>query len=341
MSRGERTALMDEKANETDAPMVRHTALLDVVVSRRSRETADVALIELAASTSAPLPAFTAGSHVDMHLPNGIIRQYSICSDPSEGGPYRFGVLLAPRSRGGSRAVHALRTGEVIKISPPRNQFAIDETATKTILVGGGIGITPLVSMSYRLHSMGAVFELNYCARGRLQAAFQKRLSTSPFSKNVRWHFDGSDGLTSFEPSRDLPLPDEGSHLYVCGPLGFMKYVVDAASAAGWSQSRIHTEAFEPPPSSMDDPEFTVIAKRSGRTVTVRPGQSIAQALSEAGISVTVSCEQGICGTCLTPVLDGVPEHRDRYQSQSEHSANSFIALCCSRSSSKTLVLDI
>lgn len=313
---------------------------LDVIVSRRSRETADIALIELVASESGALPDFTAGSHVDFHLPNGIVRQYSICSDPAESGLYRFGVLLSNRSRGGSRAAHALKVGDSIKIGVPRNQFALQENAPKTILVAGGIGITPLMSMAYRLHSLGAPFELIYCARDRLKAAFQKRLTNAAFSRNIRWRFDKSDGSTSFSPS-DLPSPDEGTHLYVCGPTGFMNYVVEAGAGIGWSRSNIHTETFEPILPRNDDREFTVVARRSGKTVTVRSGQSIAQALKEAGIPVTVSCEQGICGTCLVPVLEGVPEHRDRYQSDLEHSTNSLVALCCSRSKSNTLVLDI
>lgn len=332
--------LMDQKVKQSSGVIARQSTRLDVTVSRRSRETADVALIELVASDCGKLPGFTAGSHVDFHLPNGIVRQYSICSDPADSGLYRFGVLLANRSRGGSRAAHALKVGESIKIGVPRNQFTLEENALKTILVGGGIGITPLMSMAYRLHSLGAPFELIYCARDRLKAAFRKRLTSAALSQNIRWRFDKPDGSTSFNSS-DLPSPNGETHLYVCGPSGFMNYVVESATRTGWSRSNIHTETFEPFAPSEDDREFTVVAQRSGKTVTVRSGQSMAQALTGAGISVTVSCEQGICGTCLVPVLEGVPEHRDRYQSDLEHSANSLVALCCSRSKSNTLVLDI
>ena len=335
-----RTDMEDEKISASTGGVSRHRGLLEVTVSRRSRETADVALIELVATGAEKLPVFTAGSHIDMHLPNGLIRQYSISNDPAESGLYRLGVLLTARSRGGSRSAHALRAGEIIKIGQPRNHFGLFETAKKTVLVGGGIGITPLMSMSYRLHSIGASFELIHCSRSRVKAAFLKRLSTTAFAPNIRWCFDNADGSTSFDP-QTLPQPDLGTHLYVCGPAGFMNYVVSAAEKAGWSKSSIHIESFEPSLPGEDDLEFTVIAKRSGKTITVRSNQSMAQALREAGIPVTVSCEQGICGTCLVPVLDGVPEHRDRYQSDLELSTNSLVALCCSRSKSKTLVLDI
>ncbi|MBR0911553.1 PDR/VanB family oxidoreductase [Bradyrhizobium japonicum] len=331
---------MDDNSTKSDGTTAREAALLDVTVSRRSRETADIALVELVAAGSGKLPSFTAGSHVDFHLPNGVMRQYSICSDPADTGIYRFGVLLTSRSRGGSRAVHALKVGESIKIGVPRNQFALDEGARKTILVGGGIGITPLLSMAYRLHALGASFELIYCARDRLKAAFQKRLSNSAFSQNIRWRFDKVDGRTGFNPS-ELPSPDGATHLYVCGPSAFTNYVVQSAIQAGWSKSNVHTENFQPYAPNKDDREFTVVAQRGGKAVTVRSGQTIAQALKEAGIAVTVSCEQGICGTCLVPVLEGVPEHRDRYQSDLELSSNRFVALCCSRSKNDTLVLDI
>jgi ferredoxin-NADP reductase len=331
---------MDQDSEGPGGATARQATLFDVTVSRRSRETADIALIELVASGSGKLPMFTAGAHVDFHLPDGIVRQYSICSDPAKNDVFRFGVLLTSRSRGGSRAAHALKVGETIKIGGPRNQFSLDENARRTILVGGGIGITPLMSMAYRLHSVGAPFELIYCARDRLKAAFQKRLTSATFARNVRWRFDKADGSTTFSPS-ELPSPDGGTHLYVCGPSGFMNYVGEMAVKAGWSRSNIHTETFDPLVPSKDDQEFTVFAQRSGKTVSVRSGQSMAQALRESGVPVTVSCEQGICGTCLVPVLEGVPEHRDRYQSDVELSTNSRVALCCSRSKTDTLVLDI
>ncbi|UGY02512.1 PDR/VanB family oxidoreductase [Bradyrhizobium quebecense] len=314
--------------------------LINATVLRRSRETADVALLEIVASEPEKLPPFTAGAHVDLHLPNGLVRQYSICNDPAEDDLYRFGVLMAGRSRGGSRAVHALKAGDMIRIGRPRNHFELVETAKNTLLIGGGIGVTPLMAMSYRLHSIGVPFEFIYCARSRLNAAFHKRLSTAQFAGSVHWCFDKPDGSTGFDLQR-LSVPDADTHLYVCGPRGFIDYVVGFANAAGWPQSNIHTEAFEPSVASKDDKEFTVVAQRSGKTLKVRSDQTIAQALLEAGIAVTVSCEQGICGTCLVPILDGEPDHRDRYQSELEHATNSFVALCCSRSKSDALVLDI
>lgn len=315
--------------------------LLDVIVARRSRETAEVALIELKSATEAALPAFAAGDHVDMHLPGGLIRQYSISNAPGQNDVYRFGVLLTTNSRGGSRAVHALKVGETFRISPPRNAFALQEDAKRSILIGGGIGITPLMAMASRLHDIGADFELNYCARSKLHAAFRKRLIKAPFSKNIRWHFDGSDGRTTFDPMSDLPQPDAATNLYVCGPAGFMKYVRNSAAEAGWADSNVHYEAFEPLVVGPNEKAFELRAERSGLDITVRATQTAAQALDEAGISVYVSCEQGICGTCFASVLEGDPDHRDTYQTDAEKRAGGKFALCCSRAKSDRIVLDI
>lgn len=321
-------------------PLQRSPGLVDVKVVRRSRETAEIALIELVA-TEGQLPEFQAGDHIDLRLPNGLIRQYSLCSAPGMPDRYRLGVLLANRSRGGSRAVHALKVGETLQISRPRSAFPLDEGAEKTILVGGGIGITPMIAMAHRLSELGKDFELHYCARSRLHVAFRNELERGSFARSIRWRFDGQNGLTSFNPLVDLADPAPGKHLYVCGPKGFMKFVLDSAENLGWSTSNVHFESFEPPAPRTDDKGFHVVAKRSGIEADVPPGRTMASVLQEAGIKVSVSCEQGICGTCLVNVLEGLPDHRDTYQTGGEKLANRQVALCCSRALTPTLVLDM
>ena len=316
--------------------------LIEVKVSRRSRETADVASIELASANGDALPPFTAGAHIDMYLPNGTVRQYSMCGAPGETEVYQFGVLLSNQSRGGGRAAHALKVGESLRISPPRNAFPLVEAATHSVLVAGGIGITPLMAMAYRLNEINAAFEMHCCARSKLTAAFQKRLSKATFAANVRWHFDNADLRTSFDADRDLPEPGAGTHLYVCGAGGFIDHVLEGARRLAWAPDNIHVELFGTAlPMFSDDKAFHLVATRSGKTVKVQPGRSIAQVLKEAGVSVSVSCEQGICGTCLVRVVSGVPDHRDRYQSEQEHRSNTAVALCCSRSRTDVLEVDI
>ncbi|MHA7777984.1 PDR/VanB family oxidoreductase [Roseibium sp. M-1] len=300
-----------------------------------------MALIELKSATEEPLPKFDAGDHVDMHLADGLIRQYSISNAPGQRDVYRFGVLLTNRSRGGARAMHALKVGDQFEISCPRNAFKLQEEAKKSILVGGGIGITPLLAMAYRLEEIGADFELHYCARTKLDAAFRKAILKTPFGRKVVWHFDGANGLTSFDPDTVLQGPDDQHHLYVCGPIGFMEFVREGASRCGWPDSNVHFEAFEPSEDMAHGEAFEVFASRSDKLIKVRSNQSAAQALEENGIRVSVSCEQGICGTCLVPIIEGAAIHRDSYQTESEKNANTQFALCCSRASTGRIVLDV
>ncbi|MBZ7924238.1 PDR/VanB family oxidoreductase [Ensifer adhaerens] len=315
--------------------------MLDVVVTRRSRETASVAMIEFASATDELLPPFAAGDHVDVHLAEGLTRQYSLCNAPGERDIYRLGVMLANKSRGGSRTMHALKVGEKCRISRPRNAFRLREDAAKSILIGGGIGITPLMAMAYRLSDLGAAFELHYSARSKLHAAFYKSLSKSPFGSNIRWHFDNADGKTTFNPYESLADPSDSAHLYVCGPSGFMDYIREKAEELGWKRENVHYETFEALGPGADAREFVIHAKRSARDITVRANQTAAQALSESGMRISVSCEQGICGTCMVPLLDGEADHKDSYQTQAERTENPRFALCCSRAISSRIVLDI
>jgi vanillate O-demethylase ferredoxin subunit len=319
-------------------------ALIDVVVRHRELQGQAVAVLELAAPDGAPLPAFSAGAHVDVHLPGGLVRPYSLCGDPRERKAYRLGVLRDPASRGGSTAVHSeLHEGAQLRIGTPRNHFPLEPGAPYSVLVGGGIGITPMLAMAWALHATGAAFELHYCARSRERAAFLDDMAAAPWAQRVHLHFSDGGDAQRLDPAAVLRAAPAGRHLYVCGPAGFMDWVAAEASHAGLEDKHVHRERFSAPGATTagDDVAFDVVAARSGKQLRVAPGQSLLAALKTVGIKVPVSCEQGVCGTCTCTVLEGEPDHRDAYLTDDERSANDQIVVCCSRSRSSRLVLDL
>lgn len=314
--------------------------LLNVVVLKRVLQGDDVVVIDLARADRGNLPTFEAGAHIDVHLPSSLIRQYSLCGDPADAGIYRLGVLRDSQSRGGSIAVHQeLLEGVKVNISLPRNHFPLDLNAERSILLGGGIGITPMLAMAYALEAKGKAFEMHYCARSRSRSAFLEELERSGFSHAVHLHFDD-------EPESKLNLESvlggsqETAHIYTCGPGGFMEWVINNALKLGYPDAHIHREYFQAEIDT-NGSGFEVVAARSGKTVNVMTGQTIYEALAEVGIDIEISCEQGVCGTCLCDVLEGEPDHRDVYLTADEKAANDTILVCCSRSKSPRLVLDI
>jgi len=315
-------------------------AVLQVVVHKAEQQGAGVLVLDLYSASDAGLPVFEAGAHVDVHLPGGLVRQYSLCGDPADRSRYRLGVLKDPASRGGSEALHGtLREGTVVTISAPRNLFPLAGNAGRSLLLGGGIGITPMIAMAYALHATGADFELHYCGRSRSHAAFIDELAQAPFADRVITHFD-DEPASKLDLQRVLGSPASDSHVYTCGPSGFMAWVIDGARAAGFRDEQVHREYFQVEVDNSGG-AFEVHTARTGKTLQVQAGQSIVHALAEVGIAVDVSCEQGVCGTCLCDVLEGEPDHRDVYLTEDERAANDQMLLCCSRSRSGRLVLDI
>ncbi|WP_397459196.1 2Fe-2S iron-sulfur cluster-binding protein [Pseudomonas asplenii] len=313
--------------------------MLAVQIRSINREARDVVSVELVATDGSDLPQFEPGSHIDVHLPNGLIRQYSLCNAPHERNRYLVGVLLDPKSRGGSRAVHELLEGSEITIGEPRNLFPLLESKGRSLLFAGGIGITPILCMAESLHNTGASFELHYCSRSRDQAAFVSRIQDSAFASNSSFHFDD-------EKSADIPSllssPSPDDHVYVCGPSGFMDFVLKTAEAQGWANDQLHREYFSvEPKSDVDNGSFEVQIASTGQVITVGAESTVAEALIAAGVEVQMSCEQGICGTCVTPILEGIPEHRDMYLTELEQQANNVFTPCCSRAKTARLVLDI
>ncbi len=317
------------------------TKWLRLRVANRQIAARDIVTFDLVDPTGAPLPLFAAGAHVDVRTGDRLVRQYSLSNDPSERHRYRLGVLRDPNSRGGSSAIHAGFTeGDLVEVGVPRNLFPLQAPFCYTLLFGGGIGITPLLSMAYELKAKGSDFELHYCVRDPSRAAFRDELEAGPLAQQAITHFDDGAPEQRLIVSELLAGADRGTNIYVCGPAGFINYVLGEARRAGWPDDLLHSESFD----AAADPEgdsFELIAARSGRRFTIPAGKSAAEVLIAAGIDLTVSCEQGICGACLTDVLEGVPDHRDLVQSEEEKASNKQVALCCSRSVTPTLRVDL
>jgi vanillate monooxygenase ferredoxin subunit len=316
---------------------------LHVRVVRKTTEALDISTFELVNVDERPLPAFSAGSHVDVHLPNGLTRQYSLCNDPSEGHRYLIGVLRDATSRGGSRAMHELvQEGDVLHISAPKNHFPLAHEATHSVLVAGGIGVTPILCMAERLAVTGASFAMHYCTRSPERTAFRERIAQSAFATKVHFHFDDGPDSQKLQLESLLKPMRPGVHLYVCGPTGFMDWILETARAAGWPSQRLHYEFFGAEVvKSEDDATFEVKLASSGKVILVPKDRTVVQALAAAGVEIATSCEQGVCGTCLTRVLEGEPDHKDMYLTPEEQAANDQFTPCCSRSHSPLLVLDL
>jgi vanillate monooxygenase ferredoxin subunit len=316
---------------------------LQVRVAAKRTEAQDICSLELVALDGAALPAFTAGAHIDVHLPNGLQRQYSLCNAPSETHRYVIGVLRDAASRGGSAAVHDLvAEGSTLTISSPRNLFALADAAPHHLLLAGGIGITPMLAMAEHLAATGQSFALHHCSRSHARTAFVERLGAAPFAGKVQHHFDDGDAAQKLDIAAALANSPAATHLYVCGPQGFMDAVLSAGRAAGWPEERLHREYFGAAPvDHSNDGSFELEIASTGKVIKVLPDQTALAALHAAGIDIPMSCEQGVCGTCLTRIKAGTPDHRDQYLEPDEQAANDQFLPCCSRASSARLVLDL
>ncbi|MDP4300330.1 PDR/VanB family oxidoreductase [Leptothrix discophora] len=321
-------------------------ATIAVRVARKTVLAEDICGFELVAADGGALPAASAGAHVDVHLGDGLTRPYSLCHDPAETGRYRLGVLREPASRGGSAAMHGrIAEGDILQISPPRNLFALAEplAAGRHRLLAGGIGITPILAMAHALHRAGADFRLHYTARSAARMAFRDELAAAPWADRISLHLDDGPAEQRLDLAALLADVRPGDHLYVCGPAGLLAATRAAATAAGWAEAQVHVESFTATPVVTDAAagSFEVELARSGRVITIAAHQTVLQALHAAGCDLPSSCEQGICGTCLTPVLAGIPDHRDQYLEPDEQAANDQFLPCCSRAKTARLVIDL
>ena len=326
-------------SSPASAPVAAVQGLLQARVAARKVVAQDIVSLELEGIDGRPLPPFGAGDHIDVRASSSLLRQYSLTGDPAVQGRYRLGILLDPKSRGGSSAIHAdFQAGHVIEIGYPRNNFPLRLNAGHSVLFAGGIGITPILSMAYALASAGRSYELHYCGRSASRLAFIDELKR--FGDNVHVHLDDGPDHQRLDINAVLSSPSASRHLYVCGPNGFMDFVTSGAERAGWSTDTVHLERFGAEVNT-DGAPFTVVVARSQVSFEVLPGEIIAEKLIAHGISVPMSCQSGVCGTCLVNVVEGMPDHRDSVQTDTEKASNRRITVCCSRSKTRRLVLDL
>jgi vanillate monooxygenase ferredoxin subunit len=313
----------------------------EVLVRRLCVESADVRSLELVSADGQALQPFDAGAHVDVHFDNGLVRQYSLINTTDIDGSYRIAIKLEPASRGGSSRMHRISVGDALTVGFPRNNFPLDPAASHTMLLGGGIGITPLLGMARHLTAKGASFALDYFARSRAVLAFGDEIGGGPFAACSRFHLGLNGEATRAELASRLVAAPAGTHVYACGPAPFMQTICDLV--AGKPGLILHLEYFAADAALADLPRgsFRVNLTKSGRTIVVGADQTIVEALVAAGIEVATSCEQGVCGTCLTTVLAGRPDHRDMLLTEEEQQAGDRILLCVSGCLDQELVLDL
>jgi ferredoxin-NADP reductase len=313
---------------------------MDVVVRSAEMVTPRIKSFELADPAGADLPAFEAGSHVDVTLPNGLVRSYSLLNDSRERHRYVIAVLREEAGGGGSAFVHeSLRTGTVLSITAPENRFEIDEGGDHNILIAGGIGITPLLSMAERFDELGIDFKLYYCTRNRAETAFAEHIEQRFGSRHVFHHDDGR-----LEQSLDFValLSDRqpGTHVYVCGPPGLIGAVRNAAKE--WPQGTVHFELFGAVHVAVktENKPFDIHLKRRNVTLHVPADKSILEVLAANDFGVRAICRDGYCGTCTTRYVAGKVEHRDGVLDEGDK--KNMLQVCVSRAlPGERLVLDL
>lgn len=286
------------------------------------------------------LPTFQPGAHIDVHLPNGLIRQYSITNGPGESDSYVIGVKLERDSKGGSTCLHeVVREGDVLAISEPRNNFPLRRDAIRTIFVAGGIGITPLLAMAQALKNQELNHELHYFAQNETQLAFPEK--TRLLGTSLKPHLGLSPEQTGTRLREVLSGYRAGMHLYLCGPGPMLEAARSIAAETGWPETAVHFEYFKNTNVIDDSSSFEVALARSCLTLQVPAGRTILDVVRDAGIEMPSSCEQGACGTCVCTVIEGEPDHQDVYLTDAERASGTKIMTCVSRAKSARLVLDL
>lgn len=319
-----------------------YSDFFDVRIAHKTLEALGIFSFELVACDGGDLPPFSPGSHIDVRLPTGLIRQYSLCNSPLERNRYLICVLKDECSRGGSAAMHEnISENDILQISMPKNYFPLAQAKERSLLLAGGIGITPILCMAEHLAASGANFELHYCARTQERTAFFEYLSQSAFKASVQFHMDDEAKEKKLDLSVLLATPHKDIHLYVCGPKGFIGAVLDQARMHGWAEEQLHFEFFGGAAIGTIDSVFDVKIASTGEIINIPSELTVVDALGRVGIEIPTSCGQGVCGTCLTRVLEGIPDHRDSYLSPEEQARNDEFTPCCSRSKSPLLVLDL
>lgn len=319
------------------------TATLQVRLRATTYEAKNILGFELVPlDPETALPAFNAGSHIELHLPGGLRRSYSLLNDPTQTHRYCIGVNLDAHSRGGSRFMHEqLRTGTVLTIGVPRNLFEMDESAPFNVFIAGGIGITPMLSMIARTQALGTPWRLHYAARTRQHAGFLDLLARyhEQLGAEVQLNYYQEPGGRMLDLNAVIAALPAGAHVYACGPTPLLEAYEKAT--AGLPPGRVHREYFASKEAAATDGSYIVTLARSQRSLQIKPGQSLLDGLIAIGVEPTFSCQQGICGTCEVKVLKGTPDHRDMVLTEAEKAGNDRMMVCCSGAQSACLVLDL
>jgi tetrachlorobenzoquinone reductase len=305
-------------------------------------EAIDIISFVLAPLPGTELPEASPGAHIDIRLSEALNRSYSLSDLKDDAGCYRLTVLKDAKSRGGSAYMHEkIRTGQILEISAPRNNFPLDEQAEQSVFIAGGIGITPFISMMKRLNAVGKPWTLHYCVRNRERAALVAQINalSEEGRGTVLYNFDEEPGGAMLDLKRVIAELPAGAHVYCCGPLGMLHAY--QAAAAGLAPERVHFEFFSSDVEAAASGGYTVVLARSKREILVQQGQTILQALRNAGVDAQSSCEEGVCGACETRVLAGMPDHRDSILGPRERATNKTMMICCSGSKSERLELDL
>jgi ferredoxin-NADP reductase len=326
-----RKAAVDQNAKTTRA----------LRVSRITHEAQDIASFELVDPLGLELPPFTAGAHVDVRIHETIRRQYSLCNDPQERHRYVIAVLNELAGRGGSRSMHEqIAPGSVLFVSAPRNHFPLaGREARFHLLLAGGIGVTPMLAMIAELERRASPWHMHYCTRSPSRTGFLDRLRPLIEAGKVELHHDDGDPARGLDIKRTLQAFEVGTHVYFCGPPGFMSAA--KASVGAWPPFNVHCEYFTGAEHRNDDAKasFQVKLKKSGQVFDIPADRSIVEVLRDNGFDIETDCEDGYCGTCITRYLDGEPEHRDTVLGDDERKR--YAMICCARARSPMLVLDL
>lgn len=333
------TRVSEELSKLPTASMDGRITNLRVQITKKSTTAKDVVSLRLE-PLKGRLPTFQPGAHIDVHLPNGLIRQYSLTNGPGETDHFTIGVKREHNSRGGSIAIHDdLREGDVLAISAPHNNFPLRRDALHTIFIAGGIGVTPLLSMARALDAQGLSFEFHYFVQSAEHAAFAVEMLA--FNQALNIH----KGLTPDETINKLRTilakPDRARHAYICGPKPMLEAALSITQDQEWLDKAVHFEYFKNTTVIDDSNSFEIDLARSAMTLSVPAGKTILEVLRENGIAMGSSCEQGACGTCRCGVIEGVINHQDVYLSQAEKNSGASIMTCVSRAAGDRLILDI
>ncbi|MBS0480473.1 MAG: PepSY domain-containing protein [Proteobacteria bacterium] len=304
-------------------------------------EAAGVKSFDLVTLRGGKLPRFNAGAHIDVHVPGGPKRQFSLVNGPAERDRFHIAVRLENQSRGGSRGMHALEAGQELLVGAPRNHFPIARSTRHATLIAAGIGITPILSMARHLAARGKPFTLHYFGRSADEMPFRDVLADRPFAGRTHVHVGVGRASIPGKLGSLLAERPRGGHLYVCGPEGFMDAVEGAALRAGWPQAALHRENFSSLAATGPREAVELTLARSGRKIVVAPEESLLDALVTAGVKVSSSCEQGTCGDCALTVCAGEIDHRDRFLSDAQRARGDVMLACVSRAKKGSLVVDL